>query len=445
LPRKPRSCCANRFAQPYINPTATSPVPRQSSHLHRYLDRHAEPEAIRAAQGVTGSYRQVLVVPCFDEPAQLLDSLLPSDVRDLLLVLVINTPDNAADDARQRTRALLEQLGCKGDSREITHDAARNVGLLVIDRVSCPIPRRQGVGLARKIGSDCAAALWQYGRVADSWIYSTDADVQLPSEYFEVAMPSRGATVFPFRHHADSAELQHKADLYELHMRYYKSRLEWAGSPYAFHTLGSTLAVHPEDYAMVRGYPRRNAGEDFYLLNKLCKVAPIHSLEGPVLSIRARYSSRTPFGTGASLTKISDASAYPSYAAESFQLLRRVLVAFANAGNGHDLNLDQQARQILDELGFGTFFTQAQAQYTKTPNLHKAIADWFDGFRTLRFIHECRRHFPDAPLRNTLGQLFPAWAGQSAHAQAEHFLAIDRARRKVTSVMRPRSQKRQDS
>ena len=69
--------------------------------------------------------------------------------------------------------------------------------------------------------------------------------------------------------------------------------LGFAGSPYAYHSVGSTLAVRAEAYAIVRGVPKRAAGEDFYLLDKLAKVTPIRVLTGePVaisLGVRARF------------------------------------------------------------------------------------------------------------------------------------------------------------
>lgn len=416
---------------------------RHSSHLRAYLTRHGEPDALHAAAQVTGQYQRALVVPCFDEPANLLDTLLPADARGLLVILVINIPDNAGLNAAERTRTLLESFASGAADRIL--DAGRNVGLLIIDRASRPIPKNQGVGLARKIGTDCAAALWLAGRLQQSWIYCTDADVELPMGYFDVPMPNRGGAIFPFRHYAPTADLQHKADIYELHLRYYKNRLEWSGSPYAFHTLGSTLAIHPEDYAIVRGYPRRNAGEDFYLLNKLAKVSPIHRLAGPTLRIQARISDRTPFGTGAALKKMQDPAAYVSYSQNSFRLLRRVLSALDDASGKHDLQVEPNALQILDELGFARFFADATRQYTKPGTLRKAMNDWFDGFRTLRFIHECRRHYPDTPLLESLAQLFPDLAGRPASVQAQELLCLEAQSPEVTSAMATTSHLRQKS
>ena len=87
-------------------------------------------------------------------------------------------------------------------------------------------------------------------------------------------------------------------------MSYYVAGLAMAGSRYAHHSLGSTIAVHAKTYAAVRGYPKRSAGEDFYLLNKICKLAPVERLAGPALSIEARISARVPFGTGPALRRL---------------------------------------------------------------------------------------------------------------------------------------------
>ncbi len=95
--------------------------------------------------------------------------------------------------------------------------------------------------------------------------------------------------------------------LYELRLHHYVRGLEYAGSPYAFHTLGSCLAVSFEGYAQVRGFPKRSGGEDFHLLNKLAKTGPVIRLAGDCIELASRHSQRAPFGTGAAVARISNA------------------------------------------------------------------------------------------------------------------------------------------
>ena len=92
--------------------------------------------------------------------------------------------------------------------------------------------------------------------------------------------------------------------LYEISLYYYVNRLKHANSPYAFHTVGSTIAVNAKDYALVRGTPKRLAGEDFYLLNKLAKTGLVLSSSSAPIELDARVSHRTPFGTGSSIDRI---------------------------------------------------------------------------------------------------------------------------------------------
>ena len=244
-------------------------------HASLYLARYAEPEAKRAPSAAR-TYRHVLSIPAFDEPGDFLQRVLPRGAADLLIILVANVPDDVRreDAAFARTRELLHLAGGL--------DRARNVDIAIVDRVNTPVPRRAGVGLARKIGADIALRLIVERRIEVPVIFSTDADAALPPGYFEAAKGQAAGWVYPFVHTSGDEDLARRALMYELSLRYYVNRLEYAGSPYAFHTVGSCLAVDATSYAKVRGFPRRNAAEDFYLLNKLAKVGWIRRLRAPV-------------------------------------------------------------------------------------------------------------------------------------------------------------------
>ena len=174
--------------------------------------------------------------------------------------------------------------------------------VLLIDRCieGRPLPRRQGVGLARKIGTDVAAALFARDNLASPWIGSTDADATPPAGYWQALhdqAPEVAACVFPFTHPCGPGETAWPIRCYEFHQLYYVTGLRHAGSPYAWPTVGSCLAIHAEAYAKVRGFPRRDGGEDFYLLNKIAKVGGVRHLPAPTMRLSARasrISSRGP-------------------------------------------------------------------------------------------------------------------------------------------------------
>lgn len=367
-----------------------------------YLARYAEPEA-RRVRPPPRTYRHVLSIPAYDETHDFLQRVLPRGTADVLVIVVANVPDQVSpgETAFARTRELLDLAG--------GIDRARNVDVEIVDRVNTPIPRRAGVGLARKIGADIALRLIVQRRVEVPVIYTTDADAALPPGYFEAAGGQAAGWVYPFIHSSRDEDLARRALMYELSLRYYVNRLEYAGSPYAFHTVGSCLAIDAVSYAKVRGFPRRNAAEDFYLLNKLAKVGWIRRLKSPVIEIEARISTRVPFGTGPALARVPrDPTAMPGYARASFEALRMF-----HDGVVEGTEPDRPVPRLLDAIGY------------QPKRDARAIHTWFDAFRTLKFVHAAREEFPDSPLLATLGTLYPA-----AHtpARLNAFLRADESR-----------------
>ena len=51
-------------------------------------------------------------------------------------------------------------------------------------------------------------------------------------------------------------------------------------------------------------------------------------------------------------------------------------------------------------------FAKAQARHRRPHTLRKALHQWFDALRTLRFLHLARRYHPDRPLMPMLDSLF---------------------------------------
>jgi hypothetical protein len=260
------------------------------------------------------------------------------------------------------------------------------------------------VGLARKIGADICCALIDKGDVTSPLIHMSDADVVLPPDYFDIDFQVPGLTLYPFAHSADDAQLSRAAELYELHLHHYVNGLRAAGSPYAYQSLGSTIVADAVTYATVRGMPKRNAAEDFYFLNKAAKVAPVISLAHPEIRIAARRSTRVPFGTGPALANIpDDLETYLSYAPQVFEHLREAiedLDRFALHDQTPDPNLPHQC--WLTELGWMQYAAAVRLQHPAGSHRHRSVMEWFDGFRTLRFIRLASKRIAMTPLMDTL-------------------------------------------
>ena len=367
--------------------------------INKYLATYAE-EEIQSIDFPEGSFDHALVIPAYNEDASFLDAIRLQRDPNLLFIAVINKPESAAHPASKNTLQLLQELQSKNH---------RN--LLIIDRVTRPIPSKEGVGLARKIGTDIAVQLYASGKVKSPWIRQTDADASLDDRYLKVAMPAKGAVVFSHKHMSANTLVANASVLYDAHMSYYVEALRSQHSFFAFPTLGSTIAVHAKSYAEVRGYPKRNAGEDFYLLNKIAKSSGVIYSKSSLVTIQARLSERVPFGTGPALRKIVDqltldpsGKSFLSYDYNSFILLGKALQQLHYFAES-PIEFESQINSILTTLGFLKIGAKLHKKSRSQKQRHFVLNQWFDGFRTMRFIHEARTIYPDKSLLTTMSEL----------------------------------------
>ncbi len=406
----------------------------------QYFARYAEPEA-RLAASIPDSYAACLVVPVCGEAPDFLEGYRAALERSpgrVLVVVVVNATESASAERHQQNARLLEQLSRQFvDQRPIEAAVSgpramlargAHFDLLWVDRArpGLYLPEGEGVGTARKIGGDLAAALFARGRIACPRIASSDADVTLPDDFFAtlsgeiVERTQSAAWLWPFRHE-DSGEprIDEATVLYEISLRYYVLGLSAARSSYAYQSVGSTLSVDARAYVSVRGFPRRAAAEDFYLLDKLAKVLPLRRIAAEPLRIRSRASDRVPFGTGRRSREIAEARAIGTefllYAPETFRALGAVIAgldAFSVTADPSALSealasgapeLADAAESVLIRLGAFAALERARTQAPGGSVLRRRAHTWFDALRTLRFIHGMRDAcLPSRPWRAAL-------------------------------------------
>ncbi len=221
----------------------------------------------------------VVVIPCFNEPdlSASLESLRACDRPGCTteVIVVVNSRAGSSTDILARNEATLQEtarwISLKSDPKLTFH-------LLRFPE----LPRKQGgVGLARKIGMD--EALRRFGDVGRprGAIVCFDADCVCDrnyltsiEEHFRRHPRSPGCSIYfehplvgPFQPQVYTA-----ITLYELHLRYYVQALRWAGFPYAYHTIGSSMAARADAYQRQGGMNKRQAGEDFYFLQKIVSL-----------------------------------------------------------------------------------------------------------------------------------------------------------------------------
>jgi len=419
--------------------------------MEKYLRVYAEPEvAALYNMAETGRWTSVIVIPACDETQDFLRPPPDCGGRSLL-ILVINESVVADKKVSDGNRALAAWVRSRfehswasaprfsGFGLSLFRDPLAPRDVLLVDRFSegRRLPARGGVGHARKIGADLAASLIHRGRIGSTWIHCSDADVFLPKTYFRSSEASpdghsgAAALVYPFRHctadgGAGDREVKFATRLYEFSLRYYLAGMRHSGSPYAFHTIGSTMAVNAVHYSMVRGFPRRDAGEDFYLLNKLAKVGTVVALrrgkDCEPIEIRARRSNRVPFGTGAAVDRIASlddpVAEFRLYHPGVFVFLRAWLESWPEIWRSRPAAAGAEAltrctdlstigpplRECLAKIGTGRGLGHAFSHSGSLEQFLRHMHTWFDAFRTLKLIHTLRdQYLPSVHLAGLVG------------------------------------------
>lgn len=431
-----------RCARHCIDPASPVNAPKPSIALARYLSRHIAGDLPKSPPVAT-PWQHVLVIPAYAEHNDCLKHLegLSCIGSKILVIYVINRPDNDPDaNANTPLRRALLDLPASASGQGDAHLRALNddIDVYLLDaemRYGC-FPADAAVGLARKYGCDLALSWMAEGSIDTPWICTSDADALLPTSYFSTlqdAGSGAAAACFPFWHQGDANRVTQATCLYELRLHHYVLGLEFAGSPYAYHTLGSCIAVHADHYAQVRGFPQRAGGEDFYLLNKLAKTGPILRLQGEPVVLQARESDRVPFGTGPAVAKLlttdrlEDAALF--YHPACFEALRAVLAMAREIARDPDTEpastqalhqlsapLATALIQALDALDFNGCLAHCRRQSRSEAQFLKQFHQWLDGFRTLKVVHAIRdAGWPDCSLLEMMA--LQPWLWPTAQAQ----------------------------
>jgi hypothetical protein len=389
--------------------------------IAKYLRAHAEPESATLENFPSISPRHVLVIPAFRETTEFAERIDAGFNTEILAIVVINQPAGQEEPLNRELLNFFRRYPLIWQQGNLSLFRANNGNLhwLVVDRFSAgrTVDAKQGVGLARKLGCDLAVALMAAERSAP-WICSTDADATLPHDYFHAldSCPNDAvAAVFSVEHATSANEdggISAATARYECALRYYIDGLAWAGSPYAFPTIGSALAVRPQAYCECRGFPRKSGGEDFYLLNKLAKLGRVHWLKNTVISVAARLSDRVPFGTGPAVKKIlalANPADFLYYTPDTFIELRTWLHHIPNIwwqlqNNRAPLEtLPPHLQSVLREAGIDKLWGHIQRQVTTPEQCEITAHHWFDAFQTLKFIRRLQDlRYPARPLEQCL-------------------------------------------
>ena len=349
----------------------------------KYLCRNPGQELPELAR-----FSHAAVIPAYRENEELpavLDSLLRAEQADAAaIIVVVNHP---AGSSAESSRALLDYLRRRDQPRLFPLYAPDLSG---------------GVGEARKAGMDCFVRSRRFEDLDNNFIFSLDADSPVAENYFSTVIPALEASpaapgaIIGIRHRQAANEAQESAvRAYEKYLFRYAEKLSAAGSPYGFVSIGSGFAVRASAYVKAGGMRKRQAGEDFYFLQELAKQGALLKIPETLVFPSPRMSERVPFGTGQAVKSLLGGGSLDEIPDSAFEKLAELL-ADANAPDG--FLSDPHKTPPGDTAGFfeaEKFGAAWRSILANTPPRHearlKAFHRWFDGLKTLRFLHALQR------------------------------------------------------
>jgi len=384
----------------------------------RYIEKNVVyPEFIDSE--VSPLVSMIVMIPCLNEPEifRTLESLWSCEpiLSYCEVIVVVNESESSSQAVkgfnRQNYLKLIEWK--KGNDRErmILHPIyAHDVNA-----------KHAGAGMARKIGMDEVIRRFNALNRPGGVIVSTDADCLFSANYLqqiELAFSQKScfAATLNFKHRVDEmADPKQRLgiQLYEDYLHYYKKALDFAGFPDSIYTIGSAFAVRAEAYVKQGGMNRRQAGEDFYFLNKLTKLGRITEINDAFVYPSARVSDRVPFGTGAAMTKWmnEDEDLTVTYNFAAFQDLKvlfdQVDSLFKNSDDaGFVASLPASVRDYLQTFEFSRKLDEINQNSSSLLSFRKRFFQFFDGFLILRFLNLAhQKYYPQQNLSEAIKQL----------------------------------------
>lgn len=352
----------------------------------------------------------IVVIPAHDE-IELITSVESlkncQETRSSIEVIVVfNASENDSRDVLEQNEKAKKNL--KNWFEKL--DSPR-FKLFCLEENSLP-KKHAGVGLARKIGMDEAIRRFEVvGNIAGV-VVCFDADSQCRSNYLQAIEkhfrkdPKVGACSIHFEHPIQgsefTAEVYQGISYYELHLRYYKNALVYADLPFAFHTIGSSMAVRAQSYCEQGGMNRRKAGEDFYFLQKFIDVGTLNELKTTTVIPSPRFSHRVPFGTGRAIQEMLDDERQieKSYAFECFEVLKKCFENIEVFYRTNEFPISHLI-EFVGEENWKSKMAELKRQSTTKDRFRVRFFQWFNAFQTLKFIHFLRDNYFENELLNT--------------------------------------------
>lgn len=297
------------------------------------------------------------------------------------VLVVINFSETEEGDIKEN---------CLKNYEEVIAFSKKNQGhpLQLFPILANPLPKKwAGVGLARKIGMDEALR-----RQSDekSLIVCLDADCTVQKNYlaeldrFRVGNVRAPGCSIKFEHPFTNPGIED----YELFLHYFIEAQRWVGFPFAFQTVGSSMAARNYAYVKAGGMNKRKAGEDFYFLHKVIAQGDFTELNNTCVYPSDRFSTRVPFGTGRALLEYAQTSRVDCYPFEMFVELKKMVQFIPNLYHLDFTGTDQWGyglTEFLKSLNFEEKIKEIRGRSGSYEVFEKHFFQWFDAFRLMKY------------------------------------------------------------
>jgi glycosyltransferase involved in cell wall biosynthesis len=400
------------------------------SKTNIYLDRYAYPEQLIATQPNV-DLKVVVTIPCYNEPdligslASLYQCQLPMNSTEV--IVVINHSTAAAQSIKDQNQRTYDEA--------IAWTRTHNNEQLQFHIFLKELPHKHaGVGLARKIAMDEAARRFETIDTPEGVIACFDADSLCEENYllevvnhFEQHSKSSGCAIH-FEHPLLgnlNKDIYQAITEYELFLRYYTHAQLYCGLPYAYQTIGSSMAVRSAAYQKQGGMNRRKAGEDFYFLHKIIALGHFTELKTTKVIPSPRQSDRVPFGTGKAVNKWLEEKSLTTYSPQTFVDLK----AFTDQVEQLWLITDADLVTLLEDLPsciqsflvnnrFANSLTSIKNNSATQATFTDRFYRWFDAFKLLKYVHYARDHYhANIPILKASEWLLNAYHGTEATSE----------------------------
>ncbi|MGL4987056.1 MAG: glycosyltransferase [Treponemataceae bacterium] len=379
----------------------------KKNNFDRYIKRSTQKTKIFYTEYLKNDFPLfdlAVIIPAYDEYPTFFKTIfsleqayLITPNKKIALIIVINNTESDKNSIKENNLQLLQELA----------NYSSEFFIIPIDCASQnkTLPEKKGVGLARKIGMDFAI------EINCPILASMDADTLVEKNYFfsifdlfskkNLQKPFFALTDFTHQKAPDTQE-QQAILFYENYLKNNSYNLQKTGYPYFPIALGPTLVCTAFAYVEAGGMNMRNAGEDFYFLQKLLK-SNILSHENLFFSLKtcvhpsSRISKRVPFGTGRVVAQYLESGKIKKINEKNYQILEVLLIFFKQISNNlsedkidfteiHFKKLPSILQEFLQKENF-LKVSENLFKNNKNSNLYKAFLIWFDGLKAIQLFH----------------------------------------------------------